>query len=346
MANPVLDVFNGDAFGMVSLTEGIDKIPYDPGRIQQMGLFNTEGITTEFAKIEERHGKLTLIQSAPKGTMPEFDIERSRNARLFEVPYLPQNDSITANDVANVREFNSANRMEGVGSVVADRMAQLKQNHSATWEWHMAKALNGEVLDADGTTVIYNWYNEFNITQKVFTITDSIDGDVQKQSNDIRRWIIDALGGTSFTGIRAFVNAGFMDAFQSFTNVVAAYNRWQDGAFLRQDNVYNEFELHKIVWEEYRNVRSVDTGTAVIDIPYIGDVADTPMAFCFPTGTRNVFKRYNSPAQFMETINTKGKDIYVKQVRNKWDTAIDLHTQSNPLIVNQRPACCVKVLLA
>ena len=35
---PALDIFSGSAFSMVALTDAINKMPYVPGRIGQLGL--------------------------------------------------------------------------------------------------------------------------------------------------------------------------------------------------------------------------------------------------------------------------------------------------------------------
>jgi len=344
MAASVLDVFNSNAFGMVSLTEGIDKLPYVPGRIGGMNLFRTEGVFNTTVKIEERRGKLTLVPIGARGAMPEYDTARTRTAKLFEVPHLPKNDAIMADDVANIRQFNSAGKMEAVSTLVADKLEQLKADQGATWEWHMAKCLSGQILDADGT-VVTDWFTQFGITKKVLTIS-AVDLDGPKTvAMQARRHIIDALGGESFTGMHAFCNEGFMDLFAAHIGVKEAYARWQDGQFLREQQAYNSVDIHGIMWEEYRNVRSVESGLTVTDIAYIEHptVPGDPIAYVFPIGTRNVFKRYNAPAPFIETVNTKGRDIYVKQTRDKWNTRVDLHTNSNPMFVTQRPACIVEV---
>jgi Phage major capsid protein E len=36
---PALDIFSSSAFTMVALTDAINKMPYVPGRIGQLGLF-------------------------------------------------------------------------------------------------------------------------------------------------------------------------------------------------------------------------------------------------------------------------------------------------------------------
>ncbi len=346
MAGSVLDVFNSNAFGMVSLTEGIDKLPYVPGRIGGMGLFRTEGIFNTTVKIEERRGKLTLVPIGARGVMPEYDTARTRTAKLFEVPHLPKNDAIMADDVANIRQFNSPGKMEAVSTLVADKLEQLKADQGATWEWHMAKCLSGQILDADGT-LVSDWFTKFGITKKTVTISLGDPDSPKIISMEVRRHIIDALGGETSTGVHAFCNGSFIDQFSTHTGVKEAFARWQDGQFLRDSQAYNSANIFDIMWEEYRNVRSVETGTTVTDIPYIDhpDTPGDPVAYAFPIGTRNVFKRYNAPAPFIETVNTKGRDIYVKQTRDKWNTRVDLHTNSNPLFITQRPACIVEVLI-
>ena len=41
---PALDIFSSSAFSMVSLTDAINKMPYVPGRIGQLGLFREQGV--------------------------------------------------------------------------------------------------------------------------------------------------------------------------------------------------------------------------------------------------------------------------------------------------------------
>ena len=35
----ITDVFNGDPFGVVGLSQAINNVPYEPRRIERMGLF-------------------------------------------------------------------------------------------------------------------------------------------------------------------------------------------------------------------------------------------------------------------------------------------------------------------
>ncbi len=64
---------------------------------------------------------------------------------------------------------------------------------------------------------------------------------------------------------------------------------------------------------------------------------------CFPMGTLNTFRTYFAPADFNETVNTLGREIYAKQESRKFERGTDLHTQSNPLPLCLRPAVLVKI---
>ena len=50
----MLDIFNNNAFGVVSLTDAINKPLFAPGRLGQMGLFSERGVTTTTVRFRRR----------------------------------------------------------------------------------------------------------------------------------------------------------------------------------------------------------------------------------------------------------------------------------------------------
>ncbi len=60
----------------------------------------------------------------------------------------------------------------------------------------------------------------------------------------------------------------------------------------------------------------------------------------------NTFETVFAPADFTETVNTIGKEVYAKQEPRKFNRGIDLHTQSNPLPICYRPGELVKGTVA
>ncbi|MBU0994104.1 MAG: major capsid protein, partial [Proteobacteria bacterium] len=53
-----------------------------------------------------------------------------------------------------------------------------------------------------------------------------------------------------------------------------------------------------------------------------------------------------SPADFIETANTFGMELYSKLEPRKFGRGMDLHTQSNPLPICYRPGILVKLTMS
>ncbi len=140
------------------------------------------------------------------------------------------------------------------------------------------------------------------------------------------------------TGIHALVSPEFFDALTSHTKVKEAYERWQEGAALRND-MRSGFTFCGITFEEYRGQATDPEGT-------VRRFIERDTGHCFPVGTASTFTTYFAPADFNETVNTLGQPLYAKQEPRRFDRGTDLHTQSNPLPVCHRPGTLVKVVAA
>jgi len=146
---------------------------------------------------------------------------------------------------------------------------------------------------------------------------------------DVARAIEEALGAQMYTGIHCFCGADWFDALISHEYVKDAYHRFQDSVNLRNDP-RKGFEFAGIMFEEYRG--------SVGGVSFV----DSSTAHFFPTGVSGLFKTWNAPADFIETVNTIGLPIYAKQERMKFDKGIEIHTQSNPLCLCNRPSVLIK----
>ena len=96
---PALDIFGSSAFTMVSLTDAINKMPYVPGRIGQLGLFREQGVSTTSVMIEERDGSLNLIETTARGAPAIQNTHNKRKARSLVVPHIALEDTILADEV-------------------------------------------------------------------------------------------------------------------------------------------------------------------------------------------------------------------------------------------------------
>ena len=87
--------------------------------------------------------------------------------------------------------------VEAVQAVIATRQSKLLRKPQPTREYHRLGAINGIVLDADGTTTIRNFYTEFGITLRLkspFSWSNKTDVTGFIRQNVIRP-MVQALGG-------------------------------------------------------------------------------------------------------------------------------------------------------
>ncbi|MGE0108152.1 MAG: major capsid protein [Bdellovibrionales bacterium] len=333
---PTLDVFSNSAFSVVSLTDAINKVPFIPGRIGQLGLFMESGVTTTSVMIEEREGSLNLVETTPRGAPAVQNHTKKRKARSFVVPHIALEDTILADEVQNVRAFGSESDLESIQQVVQFRLQEMAGKLDATLEHLRIGAIKGQILDADGSTVLYNLFNEFGVAQQAevdFDLdnADPDSGAVKKLCHSVKRTIEDELGAQPYDHIHAICGSNFFDDLVAHQEVEDAYNRYMDGLFLRQGQARGSFEYAGIVFEEYRGkVGSVN-------------FTDTDKAYFFPVGVPNLFRQYNAPADFVETVNTVGLPRYAKQaIDEKFARWVEVHAQSNPLPICTRPRALVQ----
>lgn len=326
----MLDVFKSDAFSTVSMTDAILKAPFKPGRIGAMGLFRERGITTTTVVVEEKDGRLSLIPTSPRGGPPSTIGAEKRTARSFVVPHLERESTIMADEIQSVRAFGSENEQEAVQAIINERQADLRAMHEVTLEHLRVGAIKGSILDADGSTVLFNLFTEFGVTQQTKDIAlGTATTNVRAACIDIIRLIEAELGAEPIGGYHAFCGDEFFDALIDHAKVQDSF-KYQESVVLRTD-IRKGFEFGGITWENYRGS--------------VGGVTffPTATAYVFPIGT-NIFTTYFAPADYLESVNTLGLPIYSKiamdEQLNRW---AKVHSQSNPMALCLRPRAVVKV---
>lgn len=328
---PTLDIMNDDAFSVSNLTLAINETPYVPGRISSQGLFNEEGINTTTVQIEKKGEVLSLVPDAPRGAPGVIATRDKRTMIPFNCTHLPQNDAILADSIQNVRAFGAESELESVQTVVNRQLAKMRRDTDATIEWQRIGALKGQILDADGSTVLLDLFTAFGVSQQTLNMAlDTGTTKVRVKALAAKRLVEDALGGAMYKGLRAFCGKDFFDALIDHANVKAAYERWLDGEALRNDPRAG-FSFAGITWEEYRG--SVGGNDFVAD----GE------AHLVPEGVSDLFITRFAPADYMETVNTNGLPYYAKQEVMRMDKGVEVETQSNPLNICSRPRSVIKL---
>jgi len=330
---PALDIFNNDAFSVSNLTQAINDQPHQPTRLGEMGLFEESGISTTSLMVERVGNTLQLVQTSPRGSIGAGKDDDKRKLISINTVHLQRNDAIVADKVQNVRAFGSESELQTVQSIVADKLGDLRRDMDVTLEWHRIGALKGLLLDADGSTLM-DMFTVFGLSQQTHDIV--LDNDatkVQIKIVEAVRKMETVLGAKVYNGVHVLCSPEFFDAMVGHPAVVEAYQRWLDGAFLRDDHRASGFQFAKCTFEEYRGTVGATRFIAA------------NKAYMFPKGVRGMFKAHYAPADYMETVNTIGLPYYAKQELMRMNKGVEIEAQTNPIFFNTQPNAVVELTI-
>jgi hypothetical protein len=335
------DVFGGSAmFSTTSLTQAINVIPNMYGRTQELGIFGApKGIPTTSVVLEQRNGVLHLLSTKERGTPANGNVAAKRSALSFMVPHIPLDEVIKAEDFQGVRMFGSQNQLETLQNVMLDRQESMAQKHYITWEYHRMGALSGKILDADGST-LHDLFTAFGVSQKVVDFVLGTEGtSVQEKCLEVTGHIEDNLQGEVMDGVHALCSPTWFNKFIKHPSVREAFKYYSSVQEPLRTDPRKSFPFAGITFEEYRGKASFLNADGTTSQRLF--VPDGDVRF-FPTGTQNTFTHTCAPADFVETANTIGLPLYMKAEPGDMNRWIDLHAQSNPLFLCNRPALLVR----
>jgi hypothetical protein len=326
------DVFAPDLFTTTALTAAINDMPYQPGLIRDLGLFNVDGVSTLTVIIERDKDLLNLIGVSERGSIGEANKKPKRDALSFIIPHLQENGAVMADEVQGVRAFGTTDQLQTVEQERDKQLARMARNLDFTQEFHRLGALQGKVLDADGETVLVDLYEAFDIEEPVavdFALDDDSpeDGALMAKCHEINYSMEEALDGVPYTSVHALVDNDFFTALTTHTEVRETY-KYQQGIANREGRTNVPFEYGDIVWHRYR-------GRGPCAIP-----AGT--ARFFPVGVPDLFITRYGPADYVETVNTKGLPRYAKAELMKMGKGVELEAQANALHLCTRPKVLLK----
>ncbi|MGY3588077.1 major capsid protein [Bradyrhizobium sp. USDA 4350] len=333
----MLDIFNSNPFGVVSLTDAINKPVFAPGRLGQMGLFTERSVSTTTVVFEEKDGNLILIAPSPRGGPGQTIDKKKAAARALVIPHFEINDAIYADEVQGVRQWGTESQLMTVMGMVADRIAIHKPSHEVTLEYARIGAVKGVITYADNTTLdLFQFFGISQDAELAFDLDNKVNGALRTFCTGVSRQLSTNLGGLPFMGIRALCGDNFYDHMIANAEVRSTFLNNPQAAELRKGVVlaggqtYGEFEFGGIIWENYRGYVG---GTTFIDADH---------CHLYPTGVPNLFRTYFAPADYIETVNTMGKRLYLKQYPMENDKGVNLDSQMNALSVCTRPKALLK----
>ncbi len=328
---PGMDVFDGNAFRMQSLTASLLDEPHLPMRLQELEIFDARGVRTTDISVERKDNTLVLVQTTPRGGPAVQSNREGRNVRKLSTSRIALEDTINADEVQNVRSFGSESELQTLEAEVNDRNLRLSNSISATEEFHRIGAIKGLVLDADGSTLL-NLFSEFEVTAQSSINWDldnasPVSGALRKQCSAVIRLIEDELGALPYSSIHAMCSSQFFDDLTAHPEYRANKLNFEDARQLSERVARRRVEFGGITFEEYRG--------KVGATKYVADNA----VHVIPIGVPDLFLTRYAPAEYWDTVNTMGLPRYARMNPdgNDGDHSRTLRVQSQVIHLCTRP---------
>jgi hypothetical protein len=328
-----MNIFKNSAFSTMSLSGVVQKLDYVPQLLGSLNLFEVEKVRSRHIFVDRTEGGLTLIPTSADGAPPEDLVKDGRDVVALKTTRLAKRFTLYAHELDGIRATGTESELMQVQREYAKRLGRIRADMELTHEFHRLGALQGVLLDANGTDVIYDYSAEFEeaIPAAIDFNLGNAGTNVQKVCKDlVRSMTRSGKGALAGASIHALAGDDFYDDLVSHPNVEKFYlNQTAARDALRdQGQVFESFRIGGITYHNYRGTDD----NATVAVP-------TDEAKFFPVGGRDVFKVAYSPLEAMEYVNTPGEKIYAMNVpdrdRNMWTKG---EIYSYPLYVCQRPS--------
>jgi hypothetical protein len=323
-------MLNDDGFTLSEMTAAINEVPHLPTMLGDAGIFEYGGVSQLTVQVEKQGSTLALVSSKPRGG-PGAEIGRmNRNLRPFNLVHLPLDDRILADEVQGVRQFGT----EGTPTPLEMRRQEVLQlgmrRFDLTMEWYRVGALKGIVYDADGTTVLHDFFTEFGVSQNVIDFAlDVTTTEVRAVCSQALDAIEDELGGTPYTSVEAYCGRTFWNSLITHKAVKETFLNQVQAAQLR-GNPTESLDFGGIMWRKYRGAANGSQMIGAND------------AYIVPKGVPGLLLGRFGPADYMETVNTVGLPLYAKGIPMRNGKGMDIEMQSNPIHLLTRPRAVIK----
>lgn len=334
-----MDVFNNSAFSTTSLTGMVDTLDYKPQLLGTLDIFTPNPVRTRNVFVDRRDGGLTLVPTSAVGA-PPAELEKDiRDAVPLQTTRLAKGFTLYAHEMDSIRAFGSETELQQTMREYARRMERVRGDIELTHEFHRLGALQGLLLDADGTSVIYDYSTEFNeaIPAAINFNLNVATTDVNAKCKEIVRGMTRSSGGLmAGARVHALAGDGFYDKLVSHPSVEKFYLNQVAARDLQaaQGETFESFTIGGITFHNYQGTD--DNSTVAI--------AEGECKF-FPVGAKDIFSKAMSPLETMEYVNTPGQEMYAMNIRdlqrNMW---VRGELYSNPLYICQKPSVLRKAV--
>lgn len=330
------DVFSDNIFQGTEIQETVGQMVYIPQALNAMNLFEVDPIRTTTVGVYKSNETLEFIPTTERGSPRSLPGRDSKQLVQLSTVNLRQEDRINSHEVQNIiQEYMPLDvALENADAEVDKRLRKLMRKLEFTREYHRFAALNGILLDADGTPIV-NYFDAFGIVQPAavtFAMATLTEGAFRERiTQQVYRPMMRQLGARKGPGTRigAMCSDSFFDKLLKNPEVREVWKLQQTGRDAAGGDLTDQKAWQSVVFAgvEWFNFMGTDDGTSIA-VP-----ADT--CRFFPIGATDVFKEFRSPGEEWSVVNQPGEEFYAYVVPDPRGPAyvafVDLYLDAHPL---------------
>lgn len=334
----VVDVFGEAPFRWMELTNVTNRIVQRPTLLGRLGVDLFRPVTTPTGSIVcyETYPFQRLISTSPLGSPPENVEKRGGRFRRFGTHRLAKGFTINGYELPNILQQPLFQAVQTVQGEVALRSQIVRDDFALTLEYHRLGAVTCRSMDADGVTVLHDWYDEWGKTPNdpFWMCLDDANIDLRLPCRQLVNFVKDKSYGSWIEGVsKVHVLCGdkFFTKFITHPSITRTYLAYAAAAELRNE-IADRFEFANIVFHDYRS--AVD--------PRFGMSDET--ARYFPVGAGDTFQDVRGPGEYPPYLGIPVPDLmtitFDDPYRKAW-TRVESHAY--PLLINMRPEMCGEI---
>lgn len=326
-----MSLFNNEEFEQVTFTDSIQKMDFQPSLLRDMGIFEKQPSRTTGILLEMDTKTNSLIPVSQRGAPLTEAERRKRNIRTFETHRIAIASTVQAVEVQNIRAYGKTTELMQLKDMVADGVEISHGNIALTEENMMLGAVQGIVVDADGTTVLNNWYTEFGIAQPAeiaFDFANNNAAEVRTIMRNMKRKVVDNAKGLAVMEVINLCGDNFFDELQNHEVYTGNTQNLMEAQRLTDEFgvAYSKIKVGEMTWINYRGSESES------DVSIHTDSVKT-----FPRA-KGLFKHGLGCAEFGPFVNTPGKERYVINIPDRdRDAWMKTEVYTYPLMYCTRP---------
>ncbi|MEM7706613.1 MAG: major capsid protein [Pseudomonadota bacterium] len=334
----LLDIFAADGFTTASMITPIDRVQTVPGQIGSLGIFVSTPVRDITVHIEERAGEIQLIPTSQRGAEPTTKDKEKRTVRSLEIPRIAVMDRINASELQFLRAFGEEQQQVEAAAEINKRWSGpngLMSDIEMTWEHMRLGALRTQLLDADGSTVLYDYATEFGVASPTFNPNSALTGGQFRSSieNNVTRYMRRTAKGANISaGVVALCAEGAWDKLMQNAEIRETFLNYEAAAQLRENTVGSSFNFAGVQFQEYFGTDDNNT------VALTGD----DIVF-FPAGQSGAFEVCWAPGEGFDDVGSLGRPTYPFLTRDeKRNRYVDVEIYSYPLYICRRPDLVIR----